>query len=33
MLPVIEIGTSVRTDGITKPSAADNYQTWEMQIE
>jgi hypothetical protein len=31
--PVIETGTSIRTDGITKLTGADNYQIWEMQIE
>jgi hypothetical protein len=32
-LPVIETGTSIRTDGITKLTGADNYQTWETQVE
>jgi hypothetical protein len=29
MFPVIETGTSNKTDGITKLSGADNYQIWE----
>jgi hypothetical protein len=29
ILPVIETGTSIRTDGITKLTGADNYQIWE----
>jgi hypothetical protein len=33
ILPVIETGTSIRTDSITKHTGADNYQTWETQIE
>jgi hypothetical protein len=33
ILPVIETGTSIRTDGITKLIGANNYQTWEMQVE
>jgi hypothetical protein len=33
ILPVIETGTSITTDGITKLTGADNYQTWEMQVE
>jgi hypothetical protein len=32
-LPVIETGTSIKTDGITKLTGANNYQTWEMQVE
>jgi hypothetical protein len=32
-LPVIETGTSIKTDGITKLIGDDNYQTWEMQVE
>jgi hypothetical protein len=33
ILAVIETATSIRTAGITKPTGADNYQTWEMQVE
>jgi hypothetical protein len=33
ILLVIETGTSIRTDGITKLTGADYYQTWEMQVE
>jgi hypothetical protein len=33
ILPVIETGTSIRPDGITKLTRADNYQTWETQVE
>jgi hypothetical protein len=32
-LLVIEIGISIRTDGIRQLTAADNYQIWVMQIE
>jgi hypothetical protein len=31
--PVIETGTSIRTDGITKLTGANNYQTWDTQVE
>jgi hypothetical protein len=33
ILSVIELGTSIRTDGIIKVTRPDNYQTWEMQVE
>jgi hypothetical protein len=33
ILPVIETGTSIRTDRITKLTGADNYQTWGTQVE
>jgi hypothetical protein len=32
ILLVIKTGTSIRTNGITKLTGADNYQTWEMQV-
>jgi hypothetical protein len=32
-LLVIETGTSINTNGITKLSGADNYQIWEMQVD
>jgi hypothetical protein len=31
--PVIKIGTSIKTDGITKLSETNNCQTWEMHKE
>jgi hypothetical protein len=33
ILPVIETGTLIRTDRITKLTGADNYQIWETQVE
>jgi hypothetical protein len=33
ILPVIETGTSIRTNGITKLTGADNYQRCETQVE
>jgi hypothetical protein len=33
IFPVIETGTLIRTNGITKLTGADSYQTWEMQVE
>jgi hypothetical protein len=33
IFPVIETRNSIRTDGIPKLTGADNYQTWETQIE
>jgi hypothetical protein len=33
IISVIETGTSIRTDGITKLTGADNYQTWETRVE
>jgi hypothetical protein len=33
ILPVIESGTSIRTDSITKLTGLNNYPTWETQIE
>jgi hypothetical protein len=32
-LLVIKTAISIKTDGITKLTGADNYQTWEMQVE
>jgi hypothetical protein len=33
ILLVIETGTSIRTDGITKLTRADNFHIWETQVE
>jgi hypothetical protein len=30
--PLIETGTLIRTDAITKLTRADNYLTWERQV-
>jgi hypothetical protein len=30
---VIETGTSIKTDGLTKLTGADNYLTWETQVK
>jgi hypothetical protein len=33
ILLVIETGTSIRTNSITKLTGANNYQTWETQVK
>jgi hypothetical protein len=33
IFPVIKTGTSIGNDSIIKLTGADNYQTWETQIE
>jgi hypothetical protein len=32
-ISVIETGTSVKTDSVTKLTGSENYQTWEIQVE
>jgi hypothetical protein len=32
-ISLIETGTSVKTDSVTKLTGSENYQTWEIQVE